>query len=91
MMMPNGSILVVGGESGSNGPPQPSLEILPKPPGGDTTVTLDYLQRTDPNNLYPFLIVLPSGRIFIGEDDLFMIGRFTYGGFFQVTTTKRAY
>lgn len=66
MMMPNGSILVVGGETGSNGPPQPSLEILPKPPGGDTVITLDYLQRTDPNNLYPFLIVLPSGRFFIG-------------------------
>ncbi|KAF8556655.1 DUF1929-domain-containing protein [Imleria badia] len=66
MMMPNGSILIVGGESGSNGPPQPSLEILPAPPGGDTVVTLDYLQRTDPNNLYPFLMVLPSGRFFIG-------------------------
>ena len=67
MMMPNGSILVVGGETGSNASPQPSLEILPKPPGGDTVITLDYLQRTDPNNLYPFLMVLPSGRFFIGE------------------------
>ncbi|KAI6024210.1 copper radical oxidase-like protein [Pisolithus marmoratus] len=66
MLMPNGSILVVGGETGSNGPPQPSLEVLPKPPGGDTVITLDYLQRTDPNNLYPFLMVLPSGRFFIG-------------------------
>ncbi|KAF8129080.1 copper radical oxidase-like protein [Boletus edulis] len=66
MMMSNGSILVVGGETGSNGPPQPTLEILPKPAGGDTFITLDYLQRTDPNNLYPFLMVLPSGRIFIG-------------------------
>ncbi|KAG1865028.1 copper radical oxidase-like protein [Suillus subalutaceus] len=66
MMMPNGSILVVGGESGSNASPQPSLEILPAPPGGDTVVTLDYLQRTDPYNLYPFLMVLPSGRFFIG-------------------------
>ncbi|KAH7906672.1 copper radical oxidase-like protein [Hygrophoropsis aurantiaca] len=66
MMMPNGSILVVGGESGSNASPQPSLEILPKPPGGDTVMTLDYLQRTDPYNLYPFLMVLPSGRFFIG-------------------------
>ncbi|KAN0078350.1 glyoxal oxidase [Tylopilus felleus] len=66
MMMPNGSILVVGGEIGSNGPPEHSLEIMPKPPGGDTVVNLDYLQRTDPNNLYPFLMVLPSGRFFIG-------------------------
>ncbi|KAG9312683.1 copper radical oxidase [Chiua virens] len=66
MMMPNGSILVVGGVNGAGGPPQPSLEILPKPAGGDTTITLDYLQRTNPNNLYPFLLVLPSGRFFIG-------------------------
>ncbi|EKM51417.1 uncharacterized protein PHACADRAFT_263528, partial [Phanerochaete carnosa HHB-10118-sp] len=67
MIMANGSILVVGGETGSNGPPQPSLEILPKPNGtGDTWKFLEYLNRTDPNNLYPFLHVLPSGRIFIG-------------------------
>jgi len=56
----------VGGETGSNGPPQPTLEILPTPAGGNTTKFLDYLQRTDPNNLYPFLIVLPSGNLFIG-------------------------
>ncbi|THG96101.1 hypothetical protein EW026_g5677 [Hermanssonia centrifuga] len=63
----NGSILVVGGELGSNGAPEPSLEILPKPNGtGDTWKFLEYLNRTDPNNLYPFLHVLPSGRIFIG-------------------------
>lgn len=68
MVMANGSILVVGGEVGSNGSPEPSLEILPKPDGtGDTWMFLDYLNRTDPNNLYPFLHVLPSGRIFIGE------------------------
>ena len=64
MTMTNGSILVVGGENGSNGPPQPSLEILPTPAGGNTTKYLDFLQRTDPNNLYPFLAVVPSG-IFI--------------------------
>ena len=68
MMMPNGSILVVGGQTGSNGPPQPSLEILPKPPGGDTVITLDYLQPKESSDLYPFLMVLPSGRFFIGED-----------------------
>ncbi|GFZ47912.1 hypothetical protein JCM24511_05659 [Saitozyma sp. JCM 24511] len=63
MMMANGSILVVGGENGSNGPPVPSLEILPAPPGGNV-VYLDWLNRTDPNNLYPFLFVLPGGGIF---------------------------
>lgn len=65
MVMANGSILVVGGEEGSNGFPTPSLEVLPKPAGGNTTIILDYLQRTDPNNLYPFLSVLPSGGILI--------------------------
>ena len=65
MIMANGSILVMGGENGSNGPPVPSLEILPKPAGGGL-VTLPFLQRTDPFNLYPFLAVLPSGGIFVG-------------------------
>jgi hypothetical protein len=65
MVMANGSILVVGGENGSNGPPVPSLEILPNPVGG-AYLTLDFLRVTDPYNLYPFLFVLPSGGIFIG-------------------------
>ena len=64
MIMANGSILVVGGETGSNGPPQPSLEILPRPAGAGV-VTEDWLQATDPNNLYPFLAILPSGGIFV--------------------------
>ncbi len=67
MMMANGSILVVGGESGSNAPAEPTLEILPKPAGGDTTLFMDRLNRTDPNNLYPFMHVLPSGNIFAGR------------------------
>ncbi|KAI9840491.1 MAG: hypothetical protein M1838_004047 [Thelocarpon superellum] len=62
MIMVNGSILVVGGEVGSNSPAQPSLELLP---GGGPVITLPFLQATDPNNLYPFLCVLPSGGIFI--------------------------
>lgn len=67
LLLSNGSILVVGGEIGSNGAPEPSLEMLPAPAGGPTWMFLDYLNRTDPNNLYPYLHVLPSGRIFIGE------------------------
>ena len=63
--MANGSILVAGGEVGSNGAAVPSLEILPRPPGGQP-VFCDYLNRTDPYNLYPFLAVLPSGGVFIG-------------------------
>ncbi|KAG6919683.1 hypothetical protein DXG01_002626 [Tephrocybe rancida] len=64
-MMANGTILVIGGETGSNASPQPNLEILPKPAGGDTVIDLDWLQRTDPNNLYPFVFVLPSKRVFV--------------------------
>jgi hypothetical protein len=63
----NGSVLVIGGETGSNASPQPNLEILPTPTGGDTVIDLDWLARTDPYNLYPFVFVLPSGRIFISE------------------------
>jgi hypothetical protein len=65
MMMPNGSILIVGGENGSNGPAVPSLEILPNPVGG-SYLTLEFLSETNPYNLYPFLFPLPSGGIFIG-------------------------
>jgi Glyoxal oxidase N-terminus/WSC domain len=65
MVMANGSILVMGGEQGSNGAPVPSLEVLPKPAGGYVKFC-DYLNRTDPYNLYPFLAVLPtSGDIFV--------------------------
>ena len=60
MVMTNGSIMVIGGQTGSNGPPQPNLEVLPRPPGAGV-VYLDWLERTDPNNLYPFLAVVPSG------------------------------
>ncbi|KAH7319166.1 hypothetical protein BKA65DRAFT_609130 [Rhexocercosporidium sp. MPI-PUGE-AT-0058] len=73
MIMANGSILVVGGEIGQNAAEQPNLEILP-PTGvkdasttsgySNTTVYLDFLDRTAPFNLYPFIIVLKSG-IFI--------------------------
>ena len=64
MIMTNGSVLVLGGEVGSNSAPTPSCEILPPPPGGYAKY-LDWLDRTDPNNLYPFMFVLPSGGIFV--------------------------
>jgi hypothetical protein len=51
VLLSNGSILVVGGEIGSNLAAEPTLEILPTPPGGSTYLTMDWLQRTDPNNL----------------------------------------
>jgi hypothetical protein len=61
--MANGSILVVGGEEGSNAAPVPTLEILPYT--GTKPLFMEWLERTDPNNLYPFLAVLPSGGIFV--------------------------
>ena len=67
LVMSNGTILVMGGEQGSNGLVEPTLELLPPIEGGPTFKFLEYLNRTDPNNLYPFLIVLPSGNIFVGE------------------------
>lgn len=63
MVMTNGSILVVGGEIGSNDKAEPTLEILPK---AGPYLYMDWLARTDPNNLYPFLAVLPGGGIFVG-------------------------
>lgn len=67
LVLSNGSVLVMGGETGANAPANPTLEILPRVPGGSTLISLDWLERTDPNNLYPFLHVLPNGRIFVGE------------------------
>jgi hypothetical protein len=61
--MANGSIIVVGGEVYNGGPAQANLEVVPRIPGGDTVVNLDWLARTHPNNLYPFLFVLPSTNI----------------------------
>ena len=72
-MLSNGSILVVGGEFISNASPQPNLEILPKPAGGDTVVPLDWLAGTDPAVFYPFVIVLPSTHLFIGKVDIVLV------------------
>lgn len=62
MMMANGSLLIVGGENGSNGPPVPNMEILPRV---GPLKYQQFLLDSDPNNLYPFLAVLPSKGIFI--------------------------
>ena len=62
IVMANGSLLIVGGENGSNGPPVPNMEILPRVGG---LKYAEYLLETDPFNLYPFLMVLPSGGIMI--------------------------
>lgn len=64
LILANGTILVVGGEIGANSDASPSLELLPPTPGADV-LYLEFLERTNPNNLYPFLAVLPSGGVFI--------------------------
>ncbi|KAI0018314.1 putative glyoxal oxidase [Xylariomycetidae sp. FL0641] len=60
MLLANGSVAVVGGEIGSNDKPEPTIEILPQvgPP-----VYMDWLNKTDPYNLFPFLTNLPSGNV----------------------------
>ena len=63
MIMSNGTMLIVGGQDGSNGAPVPSLEVLPRSGG---VIDMEWLRRTDPYNLYPFLFVLPTGEIFVG-------------------------
>lgn len=62
-IMANGSVLVVGGEEGSNVAPVPTLEIIPN---GGPPLFMDWLLRTNPMNLYPFLVVLPTGGVFTG-------------------------
>ncbi|KAJ3110106.1 hypothetical protein HDU96_006900 [Phlyctochytrium bullatum] len=63
LQLRNGSYAVVGGSvdslmiRGEN-----SLEILPE---SSAVVKLPILQETDGKNLYPFLFMLPSGRIFL--------------------------
>jgi hypothetical protein len=51
----------------------PNLELPSKPAGGDTVVSLDWLATTDPNNLYPFVIVLPSTHIFVGKVEIVLV------------------
>ena len=67
VLMSDGRILVMGGEDTNSGNAQPNLEILPRPPSPpDSTIFLQFLLDTHPYNLYPFLMVLQSGNIFVG-------------------------
>ncbi|KAL8370699.1 hypothetical protein RB595_000861 [Gaeumannomyces hyphopodioides] len=63
MVMANGSVMVIGGQVGSNGAAVPSIEVLPFT--GTAPVYMDWLDRTNPDNLYPFVAVLPQGGIFV--------------------------
>lgn len=63
MVMANGSIMVIGGLVGANDAAVPSIEILPYT--GTPPLYMDWLDRTHPNNLYPYVCVLPGGGIFV--------------------------
>ena len=80
VVLSNGSVLVMGGThgSGGSGRENPTLEILPQIPGGDTQIYLDFLELTAPNNLYPFLHILPSGGIFVGEFEIADLSNFPH-------------
>lgn len=65
VLLSNGSMVVMGGENTNSGAEQPNMEILPRIPGGDTTIYLDFLQQTYPFNLYPLLFILPSSNLFV--------------------------
>lgn len=52
--MTDGSILVMGGDRGSNGVEEPCLEGLIPPTG--VTQSCDYLGRTRSWNVHPFLV-----------------------------------
>ena len=67
MVLSNGSIILVGGEQYNSGPAQANLEVIPRIPGGSTVLPLEWLLRTEPNNLYPFLLVLPSRNVLASQ------------------------
>ncbi|KAI0813023.1 copper radical oxidase [Xylaria sp. FL0064] len=67
MMLSNGSVLVMGGENGSDGPVVPTCEILPRPAGVTNSTYLDYIENVEKINSYPFMAILPSGDIFFAQ------------------------
>lgn len=70
IVLSNGSLLAMGGESGSDAPMVPTCEVLPRPASVTNSTYLDYLARADTinrRNSYPFLAILPSGNIFFAQ------------------------
>jgi hypothetical protein len=67
-MLSNGSIVVISGENGSDGPMVPTAEVIPRPAGVTTSTYLSYLNQTNIKiNSYPHLAVLPSGDMFFSQ------------------------
>lgn len=70
IILSNGSLLAMGGESGSDAPIVPTCEVLPHPAGVTESTYLDYLARADTinrRNSYPFMAILPTGDIFFAQ------------------------
>jgi hypothetical protein len=70
LVLSNGSILAMGGESGSDAPIVPTAEVLPHPAGVTESTYLDYLERAENigrTNSYPHMAILPSGNIFFTQ------------------------
>ncbi|KAJ4172166.1 hypothetical protein NW754_002354 [Fusarium falciforme] len=70
IVLSNGSLLAMGGESGSDAPIVPSCEVLPHPEGVTESTYLDYLERAENigrTNSYPHLAILPSGDMFFAQ------------------------
>ncbi|KAL2141040.1 hypothetical protein VTI28DRAFT_2930 [Corynascus sepedonium] len=63
LVLTNGSVMVIGGLIGSNDAATPSIEVLPYT--GTPPLYMEWLDRTHPNNLYPFVCILPGGGIFV--------------------------
>jgi hypothetical protein len=57
-VLANGTIIIIGGEDGSNGAPVPTIELLPR---SGASIYMDWLAETDPWNLYPFIAVTKVG------------------------------
>ncbi|KAL2210725.1 hypothetical protein CC79DRAFT_527896 [Sarocladium strictum] len=70
IVLSNGSLLAMGGESGSDAPIVPSAEVLPHPPGVTESTYIDYLARAEAigrTNSYPHMAIMPSGNIFFTQ------------------------
>ncbi|CAJ2513244.1 Uu.00g013630.m01.CDS01 [Anthostomella pinea] len=69
VMLSNGSVLVVQGENGSDGPIVPTVEVVPRPAGVTNSTHLDYLELTVAGKIqsYPMIAILPSGNMFFSQ------------------------
>ncbi|KAJ1552997.1 hypothetical protein HK405_009285 [Cladochytrium tenue] len=68
--LPDGRLLVVGGsnygvEFNADWSNTPTFEFLPRAAGVSESSPMQFLWDTLPDNLYPAMFVLPSGRVFM--------------------------